>query len=113
MSATEPPEEPSSGTGTGDPGPVHAATPAPTRRPIMWLALVGVLAAIAVAVLVGPLEACLVLAGLLAVLAVVRLAARSPGPYGVSTRSRGFDVVVLLVAALVIGALAVTVRENM
>lgn len=89
------------------------ARPVPRRsRIVMWLAMLAVGATVALAVLDGARTASLFLAGTLAVLAVVRGVAPAPGPYGISTRSRTFDVTILAVGATVIGVLALITQRD-
>lgn len=69
--------------------------------------LVAVAASAALAVLAGARPAALILAGILAVAAVVRATSRTPGA-GIAIRSRWFDVGFLASLALVIALFAAT-----
>lgn len=80
-------------------------------RVMMWLSAVVIAATVAVALLVegtGVKLALLFLAASLCVFALIRAVSPAPGPYGISVRSRTFDVTLLLAFALVIAAITLT-----
>ncbi|SED66698.1 DUF3017 domain-containing protein [Ruania alba] len=91
-------------------------TPRPTPRPVepghwrryvvMWIALAWLLAAFVVMIVEGARPGALVIASELVVLGFVRAVTRSPGPYGITSRSRAFDVAVLMLSGIGIGTLA-------
>lgn len=72
---------------------------------VLWLVVLGTLAAGTVAVLVDVPSAALVLAALCAVLAVVRGTDRGVPP-AFRARSTGFDVALLVVAAVALAILS-------
>ncbi|MBK5250163.1 MAG: DUF3017 domain-containing protein [Actinomycetales bacterium] len=83
--------------------------PAPARtHAVMWMALAGVAAALVVAFTWGARPASVLLAVELLVLAFVRAVAPPPGPYGISARSRGFDVAFLFLGGAAMVVLALT-----
>ena len=80
-------------------------------RPVMWLAALVIAATVALAVLVdgnGVRLALLFLATALVVFAIVRAVSPAPGPYGISVRSRTFDVTILVAFAVVIAGITLT-----
>lgn len=83
-------------------------TTPPRRRIAMWLALSGVVLAVVLAFVVGARAAALLLAAELLVCALVRAIAGTPGPYGIASRSKAFDVSFLLLGAAVMAVLAIT-----
>ncbi|UFU03882.1 DUF3017 domain-containing protein [Ruania suaedae] len=90
----------------------------PARRPVepghwrryvvMWVALAWIVAAMVVMALVSVRTGCLVLAAELVVLGFVRAVAPQPGPYGITSRSRAFDVALLMLSGAGIAVLALT-----
>lgn len=74
----------------------------------MWIAMLCVAATVALAFAIGPRPAVLFLAGAVGAMAVIRAVSPSPGPYGISTRSRVFDVTVMVIGAVVLAGLAIT-----
>lgn len=78
----------------------------------MWLAMLAVAMTVALAVLDGARTASVFLALTLAALAVVRGISPAPGPYGISTRSRTFDVTILAIGSTVIGVLALIIQPG-
>lgn len=93
---------------SSEPAPPPVRTPR-RGRAVMWLAMLALLATVGVAVGVGAQPAALLLAGVLVVLAAVRALLPAPGPYGIATRGKLFDVAVLVAAAAVIAFLALTI----
>lgn len=91
---------------TGATVPEPPASLAPSRQPAMWLVLLGVGLATAVALLVDARVASLVLSGVLAVAGVCRAVIPGPGPVGITVRSRGLDTFFFLAPAVVIAFLA-------
>ena len=80
-------------------------------RVMMWLALLAVVAAVAVSVLVSPRAGLLLLSGVLAVFAILR--AVSPRPlYGIASRSRAFDVTLMLAAAVLIAGVTLSLPTS-
>lgn len=80
------------------------------RRPhlFMWLAVAGVCAVVVLALVADPWVAGLALAALLLVLAVIRVVSGRSGPYGIASRSRGFDTTFLVLGATAIAVLTLT-----
>lgn len=77
----------------------------------MWAAAAVILATVALAVFVdgnGVRLALLFLSVSLVVFAVVRAVSPAPGPYGISVRSRTFDVAMLIAFAVVITGITLT-----
>ncbi|WP_435738858.1 DUF3017 domain-containing protein [Cellulosimicrobium sp. PMB13] len=93
-------------TPTGQPVPEPTVSLAPSRQPAMWLVLLGVGLATAVALLIDARAASLVLSGVLAVAGVCRAVIPGPGPVGITVRSRGLDTFFFLAPAVVIAFLA-------
>jgi hypothetical protein len=85
-----------------------AVGPPPARRRVdpLVLVLAGVVVGIVVAVLRRPQPGMLVIAGTLAVAAVLRLVLRPRAAGSLVVRSRQVDVVVLAVLAAAVGVLA-------
>lgn len=79
---------------------------------VMWLAMLALVVVLVVALVVGARAAVLVLSASLLVLAVVRAVAPAPGPYGISTRSRAFDVTLLAAAAVFMAAVTLSLPSN-
>ncbi len=73
----------------------------------MWLAMAAVVISVALAYVIDVRAAAGFLAVALLGLAVLRMVGPAPGPYGISTRSRVFDVSVLLIGAAAVGFLGV------
>lgn len=76
---------------------------------LMWSAMAAVAVMVALAVNIGVRQASLFLSVVLIVLAGIRAFSDEPGPYGITVRSRSFDIAILLLAAIVIAGLAVTI----
>lgn len=74
-------------------------TPRPPRTWALWWALGGLVVVVILALLIGARVAGLTLAFHLAVLGLVRLVRPSPGPMGITARSKGFDVTFLWLGA--------------
>ncbi|UFU05631.1 DUF3017 domain-containing protein [Ruania halotolerans] len=77
------------------------------RYAVMWFALIWLLAAFAVMLIEGARAGALVLAAELVVLGFVRAVSRAPGPYGITSRSRAFDVTILMLGGGGVAVLAV------
>ncbi|WP_165962686.1 DUF3017 domain-containing protein [Occultella glacieicola] len=89
--------------------PADVPLPAqPRSHAVMWVALLAMVLIVAASFLVGARPASLMFAAELGVLAFVRAVAPRPGPYGISARSRGFDVAFLAVTGLVMATFAIT-----
>jgi hypothetical protein len=88
-----------------DPRAIARASLLAGRNPSLWWIAGGVAIAAAVAVIVGTPAGALVLAGLLAVGAVVRAAAPDPGPAALSVRTRALDVLILFGLAFALALL--------
>ncbi|HLS26045.1 MAG TPA: DUF3017 domain-containing protein [Beutenbergiaceae bacterium] len=80
------------------------------HRPVwgLWLTLGGVAVVMVLAILTTVRAAGVVLAVHLAVLGAVRLVASSPGPFGITVRSRLFDVAFLWLGAIGIALMTLT-----
>ncbi len=89
-----------------DPRAIARASLAAGRNASLWVVAVGVLVATVVAFAVDTPTGALVLAALLAVSAVVRLAVRGPGPAALVVRRRSVDAGTLLVLAIGVGVLS-------
>lgn len=79
---------------------------------MMWLALLVIIVTVVVPIVLpeqGVRVALLLLAASLLGFAVVRSVSPAPGPYGISIRSRAFDVTLFVAGAVVIAALTVMV----
>jgi hypothetical protein len=88
--------------------PEKPAITLPRRsRYAMWLAMAAVVICVALAYVIDVRAAAGFLALALAGLAVLRMVSPAPGPYGISTRSRAFDVTALLIGAASVGFLGV------
>ncbi|WP_265520739.1 DUF3017 domain-containing protein [Oerskovia flava] len=87
--------------------PLPAVSLAPRRNLAIWLVLAGVLASLAVAVLVGGREGTLALASLLVAAGLLRALLPGPGPVGLTVRSRGVDVFFFWSLGAMIASLAV------
>lgn len=70
----------------------------------MWIAMLAVIAVVVTAYALGVRPALLLLSGSLLAFAIVRAVSPSPGPYGISCRSRAFDMSLLAAGALFIAA---------
>jgi hypothetical protein len=82
---------------------------------MMWLAAAVILVTTALAVGVtneGVRIALLFLSAALVVFAVVRAVSRAPGPYGISTRSRTFDVTLLVAFAIAIASITLSLPTS-
>lgn len=88
------------------PAPAPAAPPRPGAHTVMWVALAGIAVTVVLALTVGVRFAAFFFAAELAALAVLRAVRPAPGPYGISARSRTFDVSWLALLAAGIGLLA-------
>lgn len=84
--------------------------PTPTRPRMwaLWWALGGVAVVVLLAFLTGARVAGLALAIHLAVLGLARLVLPSPGPMGITARSRGFDVTFFWLGAAGTALMALT-----
>jgi len=89
-----------------DPRAIARASLAAGRNSSLWWVTAGVAVAVAVAVLAGTAAGALVLAGLLAVGAVVRAATPLPGPAALVARGRPLDVLLLFVLAFALAILS-------
>lgn len=76
----------------------------------MWIALAALVLAVAVTFVVGPRVGSVVLAAELVALGFVRAVSKG-APYGISARSRAFDVSVLMGGGVVILVLALTAQN--
>ena len=104
------------GRGTSDLAPAPApgadaspATPPPTGRRFrlsLWLVGAGVVASVAIGLAVSTRAGSDVLAGLLALSAVLRATLPAPGPEALAVRSRWIDVTVLGGLAAAVAVLA-------
>ena len=74
----------------------------------MWLVCAGVLAVVAIALMLGAREGALALAVLLLTGRLARAVIPGPGPIGITIRSRGVDVAMFATLGLMIGILAQT-----
>ena len=74
----------------------------------MWLVCAGVLAVVAIALMLGAREGALALAVLLLTGSLARAVIPGPGPIGITIRSRGVDVAMFATLGLMIGILAQT-----
>lgn len=77
----------------------------------MWVAAAVIVATVALAVFVdnqGVRLALLFLSASLVVFAIVRAVSPAPGPYGISVRSRTFDVAMLVAFAVVVAGITLT-----
>lgn len=90
--------------------PAPAGTLRRRRRPAMWVALAGIVLAVLATFALGPRVGGVVLAVELVALGFVRAVARR-APYGISARSRAFDVTVLMGGGVVIAVLALTAQN--
>lgn len=82
--------------------------PAHRTRIMMWLGMAAIVGTAVVGFVVGVKAALLLLAGVLLLFAIVRAVRPAPGPYGISVRSRAFDITLLVVAALVIAGVTLS-----
>jgi hypothetical protein len=89
-----------------DPRAIARASLAAGRNSSLWWVTAGVAVAVAVAVLVSTAAGALVLAGLLAVGAVVRAATAPPGPAALVARGRSLDVMMLFTLAFALAVLS-------
>lgn len=78
----------------------------------MWLAALACALTAVLAVVANSRVASLFLAAAVLVFAVVRAVSPSPGPYGLSTRSRVFDVTLLVVSGVVIAGLVISLAPG-
>jgi hypothetical protein len=101
-----PPDQPMTDELSLDPRVIARASLAAGRNSSLWWVTAGVAVAVAVAVLVSTAAGALVLAGLLAVGAVVRAATPSPGPAALVARSRPLDVLMLFAFAFALAILS-------
>lgn len=76
----------------------------------MWVALAGIVLALLATFILGPRVGGVAFAGELVVLGFVRAVSRRP-PYGISARSRAFDVTVLMGGGVLIAVLALTAQN--
>lgn len=74
-------------------------SPAKPRTWALWLALLGVVVVLAAGFIAGPRLAGIIMAVQLAGLGLIRLLLPRPGPYGISSRSKLFDVTFLWLGA--------------
>lgn len=81
--------------------------PSPRRSRAVWWMLGGVLASLALGMLVGGRVGTLAIAGTLAVAGVFRAVLRGPAGTGLAVRSRAIDVVTYMALSVMIGVLAV------
>lgn len=89
-----------------DPRAIARASLAAGRNSSLWWVTAGIAIAVAVAVLVSTAAGALVLAGLLAVGAVVRAATPPPGPAALVARGRSLDVMMLFSLAFALAILS-------
>lgn len=89
-----------------------AVTPPHRTRIMMWLALAAIVATAVVALVVAVKIALLLLSAILLAFAVVRAVSPAPGPYGISIRSRAFDLTLLVTAAVVIAAVTLSLPTS-
>lgn len=80
------------------------------RRPAMWVALAGIVLALLTTFILGPRAGGVALAIELVALGFVRAVARR-APYGISARSRAFDVTVLMGGGVLMAVLALTAQN--
>lgn len=80
------------------------------RRPAMWVALAGIVLALLATFILGPRAGGVTLAIELVVLGFVRAVGRR-APYGISARSRAFDVTVLMGGGVLMAVLALTAQN--
>ncbi|WP_084480759.1 DUF3017 domain-containing protein [Ruania albidiflava] len=90
--------------------PAPAGTHRRRRRPAMWVALAGIVLALVVTFAFGPRAGGVALAVELVALGFVRAVAQR-APYGISARSRAFDVTVLMGGGVVLAVLALTAQN--
>ncbi|WP_156252283.1 DUF3017 domain-containing protein [Pseudactinotalea terrae] len=83
-------------------------TPRQRTRIMMWLALAAIIATAVVAWVVAVKVALLVLSGALLAFALVRAVSPAPGPYGISIRSRAFDITLMVAAAVLIAVVTLS-----
>ena len=76
----------------------------------MWVALAGIVLALLATFILGPRVGGVAFAAELVVLGFVRAVSRRP-PYGISARSRAFDVTVLMGGGVLIAVLALTAQN--
>lgn len=88
-----------------DPRAIARASLLAGRNSSLWWIAVGVGVAVVVAVVVGTSAGALVLAGLLAVGAIVRAATPEPGPAALAVRARALDVFILFALAFALALL--------
>ena len=86
-------------------GPVRRS-----RRPAMWVALAGIVLVLLTTFIFGPRAGGVALAVELVALGFVRAVARR-APYGISARSRAFDVTVLMGGGVLTAVLALTAQN--
>lgn len=89
-----------------DPRAIARATLAAGRNTSLWWVSAGIVIVVGLAVVVSAQVGATALAALLAVSAVVRAFAPSPGPVALVVRFRSLDVVMLLLLAAGVGILA-------
>lgn len=89
-----------------DPRAIARASLAAGRNASLWVVAVGVLVSTVVAFAVDTPTGALVLASLLAVCAVLRVAVRGPGPAALVVRRRAVDTATLLLLAIGVGVLS-------
>lgn len=80
------------------------------RRPAMWVALAGIALALLVTFILGPRAGGVALAVEMVALGFVRAVAHR-APYGISARSRAFDVTVLMGGGVLMAVLALTAQN--
>lgn len=88
------------------------ARPVHRSRIVMWLALAAIAATVVVSVVIGVRVGLLLLASVLGTFAIVRAASPAPGPYGISIRSRAFDVTLLAAGALLIAGVTISLPSS-
>ena len=83
-------------------------TPARPRTWALWWALIGILVVVVLALVTGARVAGLTLAIHLTVLGLARLVLPSPGPMGITARSKAFDVTFFWLGAAGTALMALT-----